>query len=191
MANESKRPRSFFPGSLHRRLALPTLLILAGCAPIPSAVPPPAPSDTPPAPMFVADLGVDRQVEDLDAALRQMDFVQELGGYVAAVGRQEQNGAPRMTVELRVPHKYTGRVAEILSSEFGERTFINVLSGEVSVRNARLRRELAALQVSLKGLSGADLVKAKDQIELLDDIIAFQLRRTEFLYVEIHLTEPR
>jgi hypothetical protein len=64
-----------------------------------------------------------------------------------------------------------------------------VLAGEVSVRNARLRRELADLQSSLKGLSGADLVKANDQIELLDDIIAFQLKRTEFLYVEVHLVE--
>ncbi len=139
--------------------------------------------------MFVADLGADLVVEDLEAALRQMDFVRELGGYVAAVGTQEQNGTHTMTIELRVPHKNTGLVAEILSSEFGEVTQINVLAGEVSVRNARLRRELADLQSSLKGLSGAYLVKAKDQIELLDDIIAFQLKRTEFLYVEVHLVE--
>jgi len=139
--------------------------------------------------MFVADLGVELQVEDLDAALRQMDFVRELGGYVAAVGPRELDGALRMTVELRVPHRHTGRVTEILSREFGERTYINFLSGEVSVRNARLRREQARLQASLAGLSGAELVEAKDQIALLDDIIAFQLRRTEFLYVEVHLTQ--
>jgi len=139
--------------------------------------------------MFVADLGADLIVEDLEAALRQMDFVRELGGYVAAVGTQEQNGTHTMTIELRVPHKNTGRVAEILSSEFGTVTFINVLSGEVSVRNARLRRQLAAVKDSLSGLSGDDLAQAKDQIELLSDILAFQLRRTEFLYVEVHLTQ--
>ena len=189
MATQPKRPRSFFPDSLHRLMALPTLLILAGCAPISSTVPPPAPRDTPLAPMFVADLGVDLQVEDLDAALRQMDFVEAMGGFIAAVGSRESNGLPGMAVELRVPHRYAGRVTEILSTEFGRVLSINVLSGEASVRHARLVRQQDALEQALPNLSGAELREAKDEIELLQGILTFQLRRTEYLYVEVHLTQ--
>jgi hypothetical protein len=141
------------------------------------------------APMFVADLGVDITVPDVEAALRQMDFVQGLDGYIAAVGLPGQNDTRSLTVELRVPHRYTGRVAEILSTEFGEVTFINVLPGEVSVRHARLERQLAAAERSAKGLSGTDLVKAKEQIDLLYDILAFQLKRTQYLYVVVRLVQ--
>jgi len=80
MANQPEAPQPYFPGSLHRLLVMPALLILTGFAPILSTVPTPAPGQTPLAPMFVADLGVDPVVKDLDLALRQMDFVRELGG---------------------------------------------------------------------------------------------------------------
>lgn len=191
MAIQPERPRSFLPGSLHPRLATLTFVILAGCTPIASTVAPPAPSVAPPAPMFVADLGVDLQVEDLDAALRRMDFVEEMGGFIAAQANRESSGLPGMIVELRVPHRYTGRVTEILRTQFGQVLSINVLSGEVSVRHARLLRQLDALEQALPNLSGADLRRAKDEVELLEGILTFQLRRTEYLYVEVHLTESR
>jgi hypothetical protein len=139
--------------------------------------------------MFVADLGVDLQVEDLDAALRQMDFVEAMGGFVAATGSRESNGLPGAIVELRVPHRHTGRVTEILSTEFGRVLSINVLSGEVSVRHARLLLQLDALEQASPNLSGAELREAKDGIELLQGILTFQLRRTEYLYAEVHLTQ--
>jgi hypothetical protein len=167
-------------------------LILAVSCAHPSA---PAPSrglaETPLAPMLVADLGVDIVVEDVDAALRRLDFVRELGGHIAAVGIDDQNGMERMTVELRVPHEHTGRVADILRNEFGEVTYINVSSADVSVRNARLRRELAALEESLGDHLGTELAEARDRIKLLHDMIAFQLEREAFLFVEVHLVESR
>ena len=140
-------------------------------------------------PMYVADLGAEITVADVETALRQMDFVQGLDGYIAAVGSPSQDGAPGLTVELRVPHRYTGRVAEILSTEFGEVTSINVLAGEVSVRHARLERQLQAAEQSASGLSGTDLVRAKDQVDLLHDILAFQLKRTQYLYVVVRLVQ--
>ncbi|MBM3120957.1 MAG: hypothetical protein FJZ97_02065 [Chloroflexi bacterium] len=189
MATQPERLRCFLPGSLHRRLATLTFLILAGCTPVSSSIPAPAPTEAPLAPMFVADLGVDLQVEDLDAALLRMDFVEEMGGFIAAVRVEDLDGVRRATVELRVPHRCTGQVSDILSTEFGQVTAIGLLAGEVSVRHARLLRQRTELEESLQGLSGSDLAAAQDHLELLDRILAFQLRRTEYLYVEVRLTQ--
>jgi hypothetical protein len=139
--------------------------------------------------MFVADLGVDLLVENLDAAERQMDFVEAMGGFIAATGDREWNGEPGRIVELRVPHRQAGRVTEILRNEFGQVLSINVFSAEVSVRHARLLRQLEALKQALPGLSGEQLRRAKDEIEVLEDIVTFQLRRVEYLYVEVHLIQ--
>lgn len=190
MPPASGTSRSLLPGS-PRRLALSLLflVLLAHCAPPASPSPPPIPSESPPAPMFVADLGAELRVEDLDAALLKMDFVEDLGGFISAVGSRQSNGSPSVIVELRLPRRYAGRAAEILSTGFGTLTSINVLSGEVNGRHARLVRRLQALEQALPGLSGAELRQAKDEIELLEGILAFQLRRTEYLCVEVHLTQ--
>lgn len=163
--------------------------MLAACGPASTLAPSPVPSETPLAPMFVADLGAEIIVADLGTALARMGFVEELGGRIADVVMGEADGAPTMTVHLRVPHAYAARVSEALRTEFGKVESSNVLAGEVSVRNARLRRELAAAEASLPGLSGADLIAAKDRIELLHGILAFQNDRTSYLYVEVRLVE--
>jgi hypothetical protein len=139
--------------------------------------------------MLVADMGADILVADILAARSQFEFVHELGGYIAAVGTDHRNGRETMTVEFRVPHEHTGRVAGILRTEFGELTYINALSADVSVRNARLRRELAGLEESLGERSGAELAQTTERIELLHDMIAFQLEREAYLFVTVHLFE--
>jgi hypothetical protein len=140
--------------------------------------------------MLVADMGVDLIVEDIDSARSRFGFVHELGGYIATVDIDDQNGTQEMTVEFRVPHKQTGRVADILMNEFGEVTSIGVLSADVSIRNARLRRELAVLEESLGEGSATDLAERRDRIELLRDCINFQLERQAFLFVTVRLVEP-
>lgn len=143
------------------------------------------------APMFVADLAVDITVADFNATLQGLDFVSELGGHMAAVGMEDYQSTKRMIVELRVPHREAGHVADILKTKFGQVTNIYAFSADVSVRNARLRRELAALEESLGQRSGDDLEKARDRIELLKEMITFQLEREAFLFVTIRLVESR
>jgi len=167
------------------------LILAVSCGHSSALAPSHNPAETPLKPMLVADFGIDIIVQDIDEALHRLDFVQQLGGHISAVGIDDQNGTERMTVELRVPHKYTGRVADILRTEFGEVTYLNVFSADVSVRNERLRRELAALEESLGDRSGNELADAVDQIEILRDSIAFQLEREAFLFVEVHLIESR
>ena len=167
------------------------LILAVSCGHSRALTPSDGPTETPAGSMFVADLGVDIIVEDIDAALSRFDFVQELSGYIAAVSRDDQSGLEKVTVEFRVPHEHTGRVADILRSEFGEVTYINVFSADVSVRNARLHRELSALEESLGAYSGNELTEAKDQIEILRESIAFQLERQAFLFVEVHLVASR
>jgi len=167
------------------------LVLAVSCRPSSALAPALAPAETSLAPMLVADLGVDIIVEDIDVAQRQLDFVRELGGHITAVSIDDQNGTNRMTVELRVPHEHTARVADILSTEFGEVTYINVFSADVSVRNARLRRELVVQEESLGDRSGTELTEAIDRIELLHDSIEFQLERAAFLFVVVHLVESR
>ena len=164
------------------------LLILVGsCRHSRAHTPSDGPAEIPAGSMFVADLGVDIIVEDIDAVLCRFEFVQALGGYIAAVSRDDRLGIEEVTVEFRVPHEHTGRVADILRSEFGEVTYINVFSADVSVRNERLRRELSALEESVGESSGNELMEVKAQIEILRDSIAFQLERQAFLFVEVHL----
>ncbi|MFX0146043.1 MAG: hypothetical protein ACFE9C_18395 [Candidatus Hodarchaeota archaeon] len=141
--------------------------------------------------MLVADLGVDIIVEDIDTAQRRLDFVRELGGHITAVRKNDRNNTERITVEFRVPHERTARVADILMTEFGEVTYINVFSADISVRNARLRSELSVQEESLEGRSGTELAEARNRIELLRDSIEFQLERAAFLFVVVHLVESR
>jgi hypothetical protein len=139
--------------------------------------------------MLVADLGGDIIVENIDATLRRFDFIEELGGYTASIRTDESDGMKRTTIEFRVPHQHTARVAEILMNEIGEVTYINALAADVSVRNARLRRELATLEASLEEQSGSEMVETRDRIELLHDMIAFQQKRATFIFVTVHLIE--
>jgi hypothetical protein len=167
------------------------LILAVSCVHSSALAPLRGPAETPLAPMLVADLGVDILVEDIDVALCRLNFVQELGGYIAAVDVDDQNATERMTVEFRVPHEHTGIVADILMTEFGQMTYINVFSADVSVRNARLRGELAALEESARDRSGTELAEARDRMELLRDSIAFQLEREAFLFVVVHFVESR
>jgi hypothetical protein len=139
--------------------------------------------------MPVADLGVDIIVGSLDEAAQQLDFIEELGGYITDVNIEDWNGVRRMTAEFRVPHKHTERVGNILRNEFGEVTYISVLASDVSIRNARLRRELASLEQSLGDLSGSELAAAEGRIQLLRDSIAFQHERAAYLFVMVHFYE--
>lgn len=139
--------------------------------------------------MLVADMGAEIIVEDIDVAQNMFDFVQELGGYIATVTVDELKGMERMTIEFRVPHEHAGLVADKLMHEFGEVTYINVLAADVSVRNARLRRELATMEGTLGEQSGAKLSEIRDEIDLLRDSIAFQLERVAFLFVTVELIE--
>jgi hypothetical protein len=66
--------------------------------------------------MFVADPGVDLRVEVLHAALRQMDIVEAMDGFIAAQASRESSGLPGLIVELRVPHRLAGRMTEILTT---------------------------------------------------------------------------
>lgn len=172
-------------------VSLGVLILFVSCGPSSPLEPSRVSTETPLAPMLVADLGVDIIVEDIDTAQGQFDFVQELGGYITVMGTDDENGTERMTVEFRVPHKYTGHVADILKNEFGEVTSINAFAADASVRNARLQHELAVLEESLGDHSGADCEETRDRIELLRDMIAFQLERQAFLFVVVHLIESQ
>lgn len=167
------------------------LILAVSCGPSSPLAWSGSPAETPLAPMLVADLAADIIVEDIDAAERRLDFVRELGGYIAAVDKDDPDGTERMTIEFRVPHKHTGRVADILMTEFGEVTNIYAFSADVSVRNARLRRELAESEESLGDRTGIELAETRDRIELLHDMIAFQLEREAFLFVTVRFVESR
>lgn len=167
------------------------LILTVSCGPSGVLTPSSNSMVTPLTPMLVADLGLDIIVEDFDFALRQLDFVRELGGYVAAVDMDDYHGTERMTVELRVPHEHTECILDILRTDFGEVTYINALSADVSVRNDRLRRELKALEETLSNRMDTALPETRDRIELLRDMIAFQLERKAFLFVTVHLVESQ
>ncbi len=139
--------------------------------------------------MPVADLGVSIIVEDFEAALQGLAFVEDLGGYIFSVNADHLYGAERMIVELRVPHEHTGLVADALQNNFGQVTGINALAAEVSVRNARLRNELAELETSLGDLSGTRLAEAEARITLLREMIAFQVERATYLFVTVSMVE--
>ena len=51
--------------------------------------------------MSLADLGGDLPVDDVEAAHRWMDFVEEPGGHIAAIGAPEENGTRRTRLEGR------------------------------------------------------------------------------------------
>jgi hypothetical protein len=139
--------------------------------------------------MPVADLGADILVESLEEAAQRLDFVDGLGGHITAIRVDDVGGSARMTAEFRIPHEHTQRVADILRSEFGEVTYLSALASDVSVRNARLRRELASLEASLGGLSGSEWAAATERIQLLRDSIAFQEVRATYLFVMVRFFE--
>lgn len=167
------------------------LELAAACATSPALSPSLSPTQVSLEPMLVADLGADIFVEDVDAALCQLDSVREFGGQITTIDKDDRGGTERVTVEFRVPHEYTARVADILMYELGEVERIGVYSGDVSVRNARLRRELAELEEVLPNQSGSDMKKTTERIKLLGEMLAFQVERNTFLFVKIHLIEPR
>jgi len=166
------------------------LVLLSACEPQDARVQPELPgSSTNLGLMPVADLGVYITVEDFDAALQGLAFVHDLGGYIFSVNHDHLYGAERMIVELRVPHEHAGLVAEMLKTGFGEVTGINTLAAEVSVRNARLRNELDELESSLGDLSGIKLEEAEARIQLLEEMIAFQIERATYLFVTVIMVE--
>ena len=168
-----------------------TLIMAVSCGPSSVLTPSSSSIETPLTPMLVADLGVDIIIEDFEVALCQLDFVRELGGHVAASYMDNYQGTERMTVELRVPHEHTGYILDILRNELGDVTYINALSADVSVRNDRLQRELTSLEENLSNCTDSALSETRDRIELLRDMIAFQLERKAFLFVTVHFVESQ
>jgi len=165
------------------------LILLTACRPQDARIPPNKPgirNDL--GLMPVADLGVYIIVEDYEVALQGLAFVEDLGGYIYAISRDHLYGEERMIVELR-PLEYAGLVAETLMTGFGEITSNNALAAEVSVRNARLRKELAELEASLGDLSGTRLTEAEAWLAQLHAMIAFQVERATYLFVTVSMVD--
>jgi hypothetical protein len=147
------------------------------------------PTPGPLVPMIITNVQLDITVEDIAATEQQLAFIERFDGYIADVRHEDADGRPALIADLRTPSEHIDRILEILRTELGEVTYFNVWSADISVRYAKLLRELAELEASVQGLSATEAIDASQRIEHLRGMIAFREEREAYDSILLHLVE--